>query len=38
MNGLTAVCLCVLVVLTAIGIHKVHSWLERWDYDRHFHQ
>jgi hypothetical protein len=24
-----------LLVLTAIGVHSLQAWLERWDHDRH---
>ncbi len=27
--------LLVLVVATALGVHDLQDWLERWDYRRH---
>jgi len=37
MNTVTVFCVAaVLMVLAAIGLHNLQSWLERWDYERHF--
>jgi len=35
MNTLLTVFTAVLLVLTAVGVYKLQSWLERWDHDRH---
>lgn len=32
----TFVVFCVAATVMAIGIPYLQSWLERWDYDRHF--
>jgi hypothetical protein len=29
------VCSAAVLVMVAIGLHNLESWLERWDYDRH---
>lgn len=37
MTTTMAFCLAtVFLALAAIGLHDLQSWLERWDYDRHF--
>jgi hypothetical protein len=39
MTAVTVFCVAaVLLVLAAIGLHNLQSWLERWDRDRHFEE
>jgi hypothetical protein len=35
-NAIITVGTAVLLVMTAAGIYDLESWLERWDYQRHF--
>jgi hypothetical protein len=30
------VCSAALLTVLAIGVHNLESWLERWDYERHY--
>jgi hypothetical protein len=35
---IVAICICSAAFLTvmAVGLYDLESWLERWDYDRHY--
>jgi hypothetical protein len=35
-NAVIAVSTAALLVVTALGLYDLQSWLERWDYQRHF--
>jgi hypothetical protein len=30
------ICSAALLTVLAIGVHNLESWLERWDYERHY--
>jgi hypothetical protein len=38
MNIFIALWSSLMLALTAIGLHDLQSWLERWDHDRHFEE
>jgi len=37
-NAVVAVGTAALLVVTALGLYDLQSWLERWDYHRHFEE
>lgn len=36
MSTLHAVVIVVSLALSAVGVHDLQLWLERWDHERHF--